>query len=181
MALKPTIYKFTVNLSDFDRNIFDSLNLVVAQHPSENLERVMARVIAYLCNVEEHLSFTTGLSTPDEPDIWVRDLSGQLLKWIDVGEPQCERIKKAARKNTRVSVYSFNKKSDTWWQQNQGDFAKCRVDVYQLDYDAVAALANSIDRVNELTVTVSEGTVFIHTGEQDFNLVLKVLQKTSDD
>jgi len=180
MALKPTIYKFTINLSDLDRNVFDTLNLVVAQHPSEKLERVMARVVAFMCHAEEQLSFTTGLSTPDEPDIWVKDLSDQLLKWIDVGEPQFDRIKKAARKNTAVSVYSFNKKSDTWWQQNQADFAQCNVNVYQLNYDEIAELAAKIGRVSELTVTITEGTLFIHVGEDALSVNITTLQNNSD-
>ena len=97
VALKPTIYKFKIMLSDLDRNFFEPLNLTIAQHPSETLERMMVRVLAYCINAEERLEFTKGLSEPDQPDIWLRSLDDQLELWIDVGEPAAERIKKATR------------------------------------------------------------------------------------
>ncbi len=97
MALKPTIYKFNISLSDINRNYYDTLNLTVAQHPSENPERMMARVLAFCLNAQELLVFTKGLSEPDVPDIWVRTLDDQVALWIDVGEPAVERIKKATR------------------------------------------------------------------------------------
>ena len=78
MALKPTIYKFRISLSDLNRNYYDSLNLTIAQHPSEKIERMMVRVLAYCINAQENLTFTKGLSEIDEPDIWVRTLDDQI-------------------------------------------------------------------------------------------------------
>lgn len=95
MALKPTVFKFQVSLSDLNRNYYDTLNLTVAQHPSETTERMMARVLAFCINAQEHLDFTRGLSTVEEPDIWARTLDDQISLWIDVGEPAVDRIKKS--------------------------------------------------------------------------------------
>ncbi|MCK5724990.1 MAG: YaeQ family protein, partial [Gammaproteobacteria bacterium] len=84
MAIKPTIYKFRISLSDLNRDYFDTLNLTLAQHPSETIERMMVRVLAYCINAQEHLAFTKGLSEISEPDIWARSLDEQTLLWIDV-------------------------------------------------------------------------------------------------
>ena len=121
MALKPTIYKFEINLSDMDRHVYDTLNLTVAQHPSESVERMMARVLAYCLNVSPELEFTRGVSATDEPDLWAHSLSGELLLWIDVGEPSADRLKKASRSGANAKVYSINTKSDVWWRQVKHD------------------------------------------------------------
>jgi len=96
MALKPTIYKLKITLADTDRDYYDTLTLTVAQHPSETLERMMARVLAFCLNAQEYLVFTKGLCAVEEPDIWARTLDDRLSLWIDVGEPTVDRIKKQA-------------------------------------------------------------------------------------
>ena len=95
VAIKPTIFKMNINLADLNNDLYDTLNLTVAQHPSETPERMMARVLAYCLNTQEFLSFTKGLSVADDPDIWAKSLADEFLLWIDVGEPAFERIKKA--------------------------------------------------------------------------------------
>ena len=111
MALKPTIYKAKINLSDINRNIYQALSLTIAQHPSETLERMMVRVLAFCLNADENLTFTKGLSAVEEPDIILKSLSDSTMLWIDVGEPSADRIKKATRIAEVVKVYSFNSKS----------------------------------------------------------------------
>lgn len=95
MALKPTIYKFRVALTDMNRDYYDSLNLTVALHPSENQQRMMARLMAFCLNASPELQFTKGLSTIEEPDIWEKSLDDQTLVWIDIGEPDVDRVKKS--------------------------------------------------------------------------------------
>jgi Uncharacterized protein conserved in bacteria len=94
MALSATIYKFTISLSDLNRDYYSTLNLTVAQHPSENVERMMARVLGFCLHAGEGLEFTKGLSTPEAPDIWLKTLDGQIAQWIVVGEPNPDSIKK---------------------------------------------------------------------------------------
>ena len=138
MALKPTIYKFNISLSDLDQDYYDTLHLTVAQHPSETHERMMARVLAFCLNAQqEALVFTKGLSEPDEPDIWARAMDDHLILWIDVGEPAVERIKKATRTAKNVKIYSFNAKSDIWWQQTQSKFATLPVSITQFCPDDI--------------------------------------------
>ncbi|WP_101756941.1 YaeQ family protein [Oceanicoccus sp. KOV_DT_Chl] len=161
MALKPTIYKANIALSDMDRELYDTLSLTIAQHPSETLERMMVRVLAFCLNARAGLQFTKGLSTPDEPDIVARELDDQFALWIDVGEPLPERIKKATRIAKIVKVYSFNSKSSVWWQQNQQKFRDLNVAVFQLPWEEVQALAGLVQRTMDFSLTVTEGTVYV--------------------
>lgn len=144
-----------------DRNVYDTLALTIAQHPSESLERMMARVLAYCINAQEFLSFTKGLSTPDEPDIWARSLDDQLMAWIDVGEPAVDRIKKAVGRSPEVKVYSFNTKSDVWWDKYQSEFAKLNASFYRFEWDAIQTLAALVRRTMDLSVTISDASAYI--------------------
>lgn len=95
MALKPTIYKMKLALTDLDREVYENLSLTVACHPSETLERMMVRVLAYCLNAREGLELCKGLSDTEEADLWAHSLDGSLALWIDVGEPTIERLKKS--------------------------------------------------------------------------------------
>ncbi|MBL4781109.1 MAG: YaeQ family protein [Porticoccaceae bacterium] len=161
MALKPTIFKFKISLSDLNRNYYDTLNLTIAQHPSETAERMMARILAFCINAEEHLVFTAGLSAVDEPDIWRHSLDGQLDLWIDVGEPAVDRIKKARRLAQAVKVYSFNTKSNAWWSQAVDQFTKLDVSVYQFEWQNMEALTGLLQRTMDLSLTITGDSAFI--------------------
>lgn len=163
MALKPTIYKFRIALSDMNRDVYDTVNLTVAMHPSENLERMMSRVLAYCLNAQEFLEFTKGLSAIEEPDIWLRTLDDQLMLWIDIGEPAADRIKKATRLARAVKVYSFNSKSDVWWEQSKGKISSLKADVIRFDYREIQKLAGLVKRTMEMSVTISGDSAFFAT------------------
>lgn len=161
MALKPTIYKFHIALSDFNRNHFEQVDLTLAQHPSETPERMMARLLAFCLNVQEGLSFSKGLSTPEEPDIWLKNLHGDIELWLEVGEPSPERIKKACRLAKKVKVYSFNSKSDTWWSQENKHFSKLKAEVFQFPWDAIHAISQNIGRGKEINISIDEQSLHI--------------------
>lgn len=161
MALKPTIYKLKIALADIDRNLYDHLNLTIAQHPSETLERMMARVLAFCMNARESLSFTKGLSSTEEPDIWAHTLEDRISLWIDIGEPAFDRIKKATRLSPSVKVYSFNLKSDSWWAKEKAKFNELKVSVFQFHWKSMQALAGMVKRTMDLSVTISDGLVYI--------------------
>lgn len=163
MALKPTIYKFDISLSDIDRNVYDALNLTVARHPSETLERMMARVLAYCLNADDALTFTKGLSEPDVPDIRARTLDGQLVSWIDVGEPAVDRIKKASRISKSVKVYSFNSKSTVWWEQAKSKYTELPVSVFRFDHSNIKTLAGLVGRTTACSITISGDSAFVAT------------------
>jgi uncharacterized protein YaeQ len=161
MALKPKIYKFRIALSDIDRNYYDTLNLTLAQHPSETLERMMVRVLAFCINAQEHLAFTKGLCAVDEPDIWVHTLDDQITLWIDVGEPAVDRIKKATRLSPLVKVYSFNSKSNVWWDQGCTKFKELKVSVFRFQWESVQVLAALVQRTMDLSITIAGDSAYV--------------------
>ena len=176
MALKPTIFKFKISLSDINRNYYDTLNLTVAQHPSETPERMMVRVLAFCLNAEEHLTFTKGLSAVDEPDIWLHTLDGQLALWVDVGEPAVDRIKKARRLAQAVKVYSFNSKSNAWWAQAGAEFNKLAVAVCQFEREDIEALVLLLQRTMDLSITITGDSAYIATELGECEVGWQVLQ-----
>jgi uncharacterized protein YaeQ len=181
MAIKPTIFKLKISLSDLDRNYFDTLNLIIAQHPSETIERMMARVLAFCINAEEHLVFTRGLSSIDEPDIWARTLDDRISLWIDVGEPALDRVKKATTLSPSVKVYSFNNKSrsDVWWQKGQSKFSQLNVSVYQFHWQSIQALAGLVLRTMNFSVMISGNSAFVSTASGDCEVPWIALQASS--
>ncbi len=171
MALKPTIYKFKIALTDLNRNYYDTLNLTIAQHPSETLERMMARMLVFCLNAQESLAFTKGLSTAEEPDLWAHTPDGRIALWIDVGEPAPERIKKATRIAQAVKVYSFNSKSNVWWTQEQSKFNQLTAAVFQFQWPAMQTLARQTQRTMDISVTITEESAYVATelGECEVN------------
>lgn len=163
MALKPTIYKLKIALTDLDRNYYNTLNLTIAQHPSETLERMMARILAFCINAQESLSFTKGLSSAEEPDLWAHTLDGRVALWIDVGEPAVDRIKKATRIAQTVKVYSFNSKSDVWWIQEQEKFKQLTASIFQFQWKDIQTLAKLTQRTMDISVTITENSAYIAT------------------
>ncbi|MFT5032754.1 MAG: hypothetical protein ACI89D_000269 [Bermanella sp.] len=170
MALKPTIYKLKLMLSDMDRNIYETLNITLAQHPSETLERMMVRVLAYCINLEEHLDFAKGLSVTDEPDIWLRTLDDRIKLWIDVGEPGVDRIKKASRISEGVRIYSFNSKSSVWWKQEGSKLNALKAEVFQVDWEGAQRLAAMVERTMDFSLTLSEGSAYFAADNNDCEL-----------
>ncbi len=110
MALKPTIYKAQIELADSDRNCFESLSLTLAKHPSETLERMVVRLLAYCLSCTRGLEFTKGISTADEPDLWVHSDSGEIQNWIEVGQPETPRLRKACGRARQVTRIRFRQK-----------------------------------------------------------------------
>lgn len=161
MAIKPTIYKARVNLSDLNRDHYDTLNLTLALHPSETPERMMARLMAFCLNAQEHLSFTKGLSDVEEPDIWVRTYDEQTALWIDMGEPDFDRVKKSCRKARSVKVYSFNSKSDVWWSQGQAKFKSLPAEFVRFAHTDIEALAQLLQRTLDMSVTITGHSAYV--------------------
>jgi len=163
VAIKPTIYKLKISLFDLNRNYYDMLNLTLAQHPSETVERMMVRVLAYCINAQENLTFAKGMNDIEEPDIWAKTLDDQLTLWIDVGEPAADRIKKASRLAQAVKIYSFNSKSDVWWDQAQAKIKQLNASVYRFDWQNIQALAALVQRTMDISVTITGDSAFVAT------------------
>ncbi len=167
MALKPTIYKLKISISDFNRDYYDTLQLTVALHPSENVERMMARIVAYCLNAQEYLTLTKGLSVVEEPDIWVKSLDDQINLWVEVGEPSADKIKKATRQSKQVKVYSFNSKSDVWWRQEQKKLSALDVTIIQFPWAEIQQLVELISRTVNISVTITGDSIFLNADNGD--------------
>ena len=163
MVSNSKICKLKISLSDIDRNHYDSLNLTVAQHPSETVERMMVRILVFCINAQERLEFTKGLSAVDEPDIWARSLDDQLMLWIDIGEPALDRIKKASRIAREVKVYCFNRKSKPWWEQGRDKFIQLKASYYRFEWENIQTLAALQQRTMQLSVTITGNSAFVAT------------------
>jgi len=177
MAIKPTIYKFRILLSDLNRNHYDTLNLTVALHPSETIERMMVRVLAYCINVQEQLAFTKGLSEIDEPDLWVRTYDEKTTLWIDVGEPSVERIKKSCRLAEKVKVYCFNSKADVWWKQYQGKINQLEASVIKFDWQEIQRLASLVERTMDMSVSITGDSAYVATEQGESEIAWEILQE----
>lgn len=180
MALKPTIYKFRIALTDMNRDHYDTLSLTVALHPSETEERMMARVLAYCLNANPQLQFTKGISTASEPDIWQQDLSGQHQLWIELGEPEVERVKKATRLASVVKVYTYQEKSDIWWQQNKGKLSYHSAEIVRFDPQAISTLAANPKRTVDLSVMITGHTLFVEGDLNSHEINFDILQSLPD-
>jgi uncharacterized protein YaeQ len=167
VATKPTIYKIKIMLSDLDRNYFEPVNLTIALHPSETLERMMVRVLAFCINAQERLEFSKGLSEPDEPDIWLHSLDDRMELWIDVGEPAADRIKKATHIAEAVKVYSFNHKSSAWWKLEGDKFKNLDAEIFQVPWESAQQLARLVERTMDCSVTISGDTAYFSTAKGD--------------
>lgn len=177
MALNATIYKFSLSISDLNRDYYDSVQLTVAQHPSENLERMMARVLAYCLNASEELAFTKGLSTPETPDIWAKSLDDQINLWVEVGEPDTDKVKKATRLSSVVKVYTFNSKSAVWWGQEQKKFEGLKASVIRFPWENIQALATLVARTVAMSVTITGNSAFINADTGDVEVSWEMLQE----
>lgn len=177
MATKPTIYKFKIALTDLNRDYYDTLNLTIAQHPSETLERMMVRVMAYCCNAQERLEFCKGLSDNDEPDLWLHTLDGRIALWVEVGEPAIDRIKKARTIAQAVKVYCFNTKASVWWDQGRERLAALRVSVYRLPWDQVQALAKLVQRTMDMSVTITGDSLYVAMELGEVEVAITTLQE----
>ena len=165
MALTATIYNFDVELSDVDRGVYETLSFKAAQHPSETDEYLIARVLAYCLEYREGIAFSKGLAEPDEPAIVVRDLTGTIQRWIEVGSPDADRLHKASKATPAVVVYT-HKDAARWTQQLAGARIHRRetIEIVALDRELIDALVSRIDRRMRFELSVTEGHVYLTIG-----------------
>jgi uncharacterized protein YaeQ len=165
MALTATIYNFDVELADTDRHVYESLPLRLARHPSESEEYLIARLLAYLLEFAEGIEFSRGVSTPDEPTIAIRDLTGALKTWIDIGTPDADRLHKASKLAERVVVYT-HKDSAQFLKQLAGRKIHNAeaLELYALDRALVSGLVGRLERRVAFSVSVADRELFVSVG-----------------
>lgn len=163
MALKATVFRAEVTLADMDHDQYGEHVLTLARHPSETDERMMVRLLAWVLHAGEAPVFGAGLSSDDEPALKVTADDGTLAHWIEVGQPDPKRLRQAAGRARRVTVYSYGgSRASLWWSRNRSELARIGgLTVVELDATESAALAALADRGMRLTITVQDGQLWI--------------------
>ncbi|MEA1889905.1 MAG: YaeQ family protein [Pseudomonadota bacterium] len=174
MAQKATIYKAELQIADMDRNHYQNYSLTVACHPSETDTRMMVRLLAFALNASDELKFTKGISTDDEPDIWKKSLTDDILLWIDLGQPDEKRLRKACGRAGQVIVYTYQQRSaEPWWKQIKDNCQRFEnLEVISIREDACKDLSQLVNRNMRLQCTLQDGECWITDGEATVNVTL---------
>jgi uncharacterized protein YaeQ len=180
MAQTATIYNFDVELADGDRHVYESLALRVARHPSESEEYLAARLLAYLLEFTEGIEFSRGLSDPAEPTIAVRDLSGSIQSWIDIGTPDAARLHKASKAAARVAVYT-HKDPAQYLKQLAGEkiHRAEALELYAIDRSLVAALVEHLERRIAFSLSISGRDLYLSIGAENLTGTITRLHRDS--
>ena len=176
MALKSTIYKAQLQIADMDRQLYADHALTLALHPSETEERLLVRLLAFALNVPhdtDHgaLQFARGLSDADEPDLWQHDLSGQLLHWIEVGQPDDRRLSKACARAERVTIYCFGSAAEVWWNGIRNKLTRLhKLSGWQIPSAQAQALAKLAARSMQWQLSIQDGQVWLSCGGETLEI-----------
>jgi uncharacterized protein YaeQ len=161
MALKATVHRATLQVSDLDRHYYATHTLTLAQHPSETDARLMVRLLAFGLFAEERLEFGRGISSEGEPDVWLRSLTGDIEHWIELGQPEEADVRRACGRSRRVTVVGYSGRGfSLWWEKNAAGLARCEnLDVVELPAGTAEALAALLARGMDLQCLVQDGEV----------------------
>ncbi len=166
VALSATVYHVTLELSDIDRGVYETLDFRVAQHPSEGIDRVVTRVLAYALLYEEGLEFGRGLSDADEPALWTHDLTGRLLHWVDVGTPSADRLHVAAKKAERVTIVCHRGEEALARETQKRKLHRAEhVRVLLIEPRFVDEVASMMKRTNQWTLVYSDTMISLSSGD----------------
>lgn len=177
MALKSTIFKADIQISDMDRHYYAQHSLTLAQHPSETTERLMVRLLAFMRHASEQLSFGKGISNEDEAALWEKDLSDQIQLWIELGTPDEKRVRKACHRAQQVVIYAYGGRTvPIWWQQNQKLLERFdNLQIFNVSRETSAALEKMCDRTMQLQCTIQDGLIWVSSDQANVQVELEKL------
>jgi uncharacterized protein YaeQ len=177
MALGATIYTFKIDLADSDRSVYAALDLRVARHPSETEDHLLTRVLAYCLEYTEGIEFSSGISDADQPAIAVRDLTGALTTWIDIGAPEGARLHRASKLAPRVAVYTHKEPGPLLAKlQLQRIHRAESLEIYAVDRVWLAALAAKLARRMEFALTVADRNLYLSLADETLTSVVQSLR-----
>lgn len=180
MALKATIYKADLQIADMDRHYYAEHALTIARHPSETDERMMVRVLAYALYAQDGIAFTKGLFDVDEPEVWVKNLGGETILWIDLGQPDEARIRRACSRAGQVVVLCYSSSCEVWWKQIAGKLTRLsNLTVLQLPAETSLALAGLAERGMRLQCMVQDGEIWLNSETASVPVKLVALQSAA--
>jgi uncharacterized protein YaeQ len=166
MAIKATIFKASLQIADMERHYYHDHTLTLARHPSETDERMMVRLLAFALHAHEYLEFGQGMTADDEADLWLKDLTGAIELWIDVGIPDEKLIRKACGRANQVIVYAYGgRTAEMWFAQNSNQFERLtNLTVINLPVASTRAIAKLAQRNMQLQCTIQDGQVWLSDG-----------------
>ncbi|MDP2562707.1 YaeQ family protein [Psychrobium sp. 1_MG-2023] len=178
MAQKATIYKADVNIANMDHGIYLDQNLTIAQHPSETIQRMMLRIVAWAMYANERLVFTRGLCEEDEPELWQKNFSDDIELWIDLGLPDEKRLKKASVRAQKAVLFTYGSNAAReWWKQHQSIGKKfSNLTIHFVDDAMMEALADLVSRTMQLQFSISDGQIWLSCQEQSILLEVDTWQ-----
>lgn len=168
MALSATIFKLELSVADIDRHYYADHTLTLARHPSETDLRMVARILAFARHAHEDLQFTKGLSTDEEPDLWQKHLHGDIALWVEFGQIEEKRLRKACHKSEQVAVYTYQARSaSVWWPKLAPQVEKLNnLQLWHLPEAPLESLANEVSRTMQWQCTVQDGALLVNTESQ---------------
>lgn len=170
MAVGSTVYTFAIELSDADRNVYQSLELRVARHPSETAQFMLARVLAYCLEYQEGITLTAGIAAVDEPAVLARDLTGRITAWIEVGAPDAERLHRGSKQAPRCAVYTHRDPAPLLEQlAGQKVHRAAEVPVYSFDRAFMDEASAALERRASLALSVSGRHVYLDVDGRSFD------------
>lgn len=176
MAIKATVFKAALQIADMDRHYYADHALTLARHPSETDERMMVRLLVFALYADELLAFGKGLSSDEEPDLWQKDLTGAIERWIEVGLPDERAIRKACGRAAQVVVVSYGRAAPIWWNENRDKLQRLdNLTVLNLPTETTQALAALSSRTMQLQCTLQEGHIMMTSEAGMIEIEPKVL------
>ena len=177
MALKSTIYKVDLHIANMDRQYYQQHSLTLARHPSETEERLMVRLLAFALYATERLEFGQGLSTDDEPDLWLKDLTGAIELWIDVGLPDERQIRKACGRAQQVVLLTYGGRSaDLWWEQNRSKLER-QQNLSVINLPNTEALGELATRGMQVSCNVQDGQLWLLSEKSAIEITPTILTR----
>ena len=174
MALTALVHTFDVQLSLVNRGVYDAISFKAAQHPSESSEYLITRVLAYCLEYRDGIAFSRGLAEPDEPAITVKDLTGTIQSWIEIGNPSADRLHRASKAAPRVAIYTHRDARALAAQfADQRIYRRDAIELYAIDRTLIDALVERLDRRMALTLLAQEGHLFITVGDETVEGAIK--------
>jgi uncharacterized protein YaeQ len=171
VAQSSTIYVVTIDLADMDRGVYESLELRVARHPSETAAFMLVRILAYCLEYCEGIEMTTGLSSGDEPAVLVRDLTGRVTAWIEVGLPDAERLHRGSKLAGRVAVYTHRDARQFLGQLEGAKIHRAdEIPIRAFDRTVVESIAERLDRRSSFALSVSGGSLHLSLGDETIEI-----------
>ncbi len=184
MAQKATVFKAMLQIADIDRGLYADHQLTLARHPSETDERMMIRLLAFALRVpadsrDGGLEFAKGMWDPDEPELWQKDLTGRIVQWIEIGQPEERRLAKASGRADRVGVFAFGTSATAWWAGLGNRIARAgNIEAWRIPPEQSRELAGLAARGMQLQLNRQDGVVWVSDGERSVQIAPERLGAT---